>query len=165
MKTMLQLPPFFRWLLPILFSLPFLLVFPLWPPFVMFELGILIGSALLWFDEVYGWKWYAEPVGASPEVQTQPTPPQLVTRSPLFLLAYVPLALFVVTSTGSLVGTGLILAMGLILSFEMWEQRHDQTRFQQRFGQGLAHTFSLTDIQRLWVVGFMIVAVLTWLSL
>ncbi len=138
-----------------LFGLPFVFILPLWPSFVLFTIGLMIGVGLLWFDELYLWKWYSEPASTS----------QLITRSPLFLLIYIPLALFVVTSTGSRIGIGLILAMGIILTLEMWELRQNLPAFQQRFGQYLVHSFTLQQIQIIGVVSLLIVGVLTWLSL
>lgn len=118
---------------------------------VLFGVGIAIGVGLLWFDELFLRKWYGDE--------------QLITRSPLFLLTYVPLALFVVTSTGSRIGMGLVLGMGVILAFEMWRRRRDPNAFQYRFGKHLAHVFTPTDIQRLWIGAILIVGVLTCLSL
>jgi len=60
---------------------------------------------------------------------------RLITRSFFFLLAYVILAIFLITSSGSPLGIGLIMGIGLSLTFEMWQSRNFVEFFNEYFIQ------------------------------
>jgi hypothetical protein len=83
------------------------------------------------------------------------------SRSALFLLLFVPVAFFVITTSGSLFGSGFALGMGYVLAFEQLQARSDGVLFNQSFFQPLKRSLSLQQIQFI-AFGFLaIVLVLT----
>lgn len=48
---------------------------------------------------------------------------KLTTRSALFILAWIPLTLFAVTSTGSLFAEGLVMGLGLHVLYDLWRDQ------------------------------------------
>jgi hypothetical protein len=78
---------------------------------------------LFWFDQTVGYKYYVEPGKRV----------QLITRSPIFIAVSLPVTLFVVTSSGSTLGMGLVLALGMMLCGELWWWRKDLTVLNGRF--------------------------------
>jgi len=101
-------------------------------------IGMLVGLALLLFDEKIGYLWYAESENA-----------YLITRSPLFWLVYLPLALFVVTSAGSALGNGLILGLGAQLWVEMMLSYQHPEQFATRFLTQLSRPLSISEIKKI----------------
>ena len=106
--------------------------------------GLGLGIWLMKFDEWWGWRYYSESRGFWP----RPSSPQLITRSPIFLLSYWVLAVFLMTSSGSYLGMGLILGMGLVLISEMYQWRRQPSDFSYRFYQ---QTKTLTPMEVGWV--------------
>ena len=100
--------------------------------------GLYGGILLLWADEAIAYPKYqvmdGEHIG-------------LVSRSTLFLLSFIPLAIFMLTSSGSLLGMGLILGIGLSLSLEMLTLRRNPTDFRVRFLQQLKREISHQEVQ------------------
>lgn len=128
---------------------PFFFVVSPWMRFALFAVGVLLGYALLIFDRVRLFKFYNEDEELEQAEQNQ-RDPFLVTRSTLFLLALIPLGLFVITSTGSALGGGLMMGLLLGLIFEMWEYRRLPQIFKHRFLSQLKTDVSSSDIS--WIV-------------
>lgn len=133
----------------LLYTAPFFFIINPWTRFALFVLGVLLGLVLLILDEVYFYQHYNEKEELEAAQQAQ-QPPFLVTRSTLFLIALVPLGLFVVTSTGSALGGGLMMGIILGLMLELWEYRRLPQAFKQRFLSQLDAEISGGDIN--WVV-------------
>jgi hypothetical protein len=57
----------------------------------------------------------------------------LTTRSLFFLLIYIGMSLYVLTSTGSILGMGLILGIGLHFCLDFWWYKRDTTQFDDFF--------------------------------
>lgn len=116
-------------LLPIAVSVAivagFALVKASWLAALWLGLGLASGIALLKADEWWLRTWY--------EVPGQP----LITRSVLFMVAYIPLSLFVVTSSGSWLGSGLVIGIGLVLLAELYQFRQDETALRAHFAPHL----------------------------
>lgn len=110
-------------LVPLLVGAAFFFAFPTIVQFVLFMIGIVIAIIMMWFDEFKGYTWYSEPG----------KPVQLITRSPLFFAAYIPMTIFMITSSGSALGMGLVLAIGLILLAELFLMRADLEALNARF--------------------------------
>lgn len=110
-------------LAPIILGAPFFFAFPNVTQFILFMVGALIAVVILWFDEFKGYTWYAEP----------DSPVQLITRSPLFFAAYLPMTIFMVTSSGSALGMGIVLSIGWILLTELLLMRSDISALNARF--------------------------------
>lgn len=108
--------------------------------------GFYLGNALLWADSKFLYGYYNE---------LQTLPQQLLTRSIVFLLAYVGLAIFLITSSGNLLGIGIILGIGITLSIELWQYKSQPDLFHKMFLFQVKRNFSLLEIQRT-VWGFMI---------
>jgi hypothetical protein len=104
-----------------------------WLAALWLGLGLAGGIALLKADEWWLRTWY--------EVPGQP----LITRSVLFMVAYIPLSLFVVTSSGSWLGSGLVVGIGLVLLTELYLLRKDEAALRAHFAPHL-HVLSPRDI-------------------
>lgn len=77
---------------------------------LLFVLGAYLGNILLVVDSKLLYPKYNE---------MQTLPQRLITRSILFVLAYVVAAFFIVSSSGSSLGIGLVLAIGYSIWAEM----------------------------------------------
>lgn len=116
--------------------------------------GFYLANLLLWADGALLYRHYNE-------LQTEPK--QLITRSAVFLLAYVALGLFVITSTAAYIGHGLIFGLGVSLSAELLMQLRNPAIFQQRFLFQLERQLSVREMTQL-TYGFVAaVGVLTML--
>jgi hypothetical protein len=123
----------------VIYVLPLFLLIKPWTQYLLFILGGLLGIGLLVADELFLNHYYNEPVKLGSKNNKNPSTSQpnkaifLATRSTLFLLTFVPLAFFVITSTGSLLGIGLVMGLLLGLLHEMWQRRNKPQHFNQRF--------------------------------
>lgn len=106
---------------------------------IFFLSGFYLGNLLLWADGRFLYPFYNE-------LRTEPK--QLITRSVVFMIAYVFLALFVVTSSGSYIGTGMIFGIGLTLLSELYVLRTDSAAFHQKFLFQLKRQLSPIELQR-----------------
>jgi len=97
-----------------------------WSARILFVIGVVLGSLFLMADELFLFQYYFEK-------QIPAEEQQLITRSALFGVVLIPLALFVITSTGSRLGEGLIMGLILNLIVEMVEYRRPEAIFQERF--------------------------------
>lgn len=134
--------------LPLLLSLPYYFAFSSLTAWLLFVGGSVLGAALLIIDEKLGYQWYREP----DQITLSSDSIHLITRSLVFVGVYVPLALFIVTSSGSPLGMGLVLGMGLGLGLEMWLWGIHPELYQQRFGWQINHQFSVAHVRQ--VTGF-----------
>ncbi len=139
-----------RLLIPFFYLTPFYLVVqPVWR-YLLFVAGFILGLVLMVLDEASLAKFYQEPERTNSEFdQESNQSPYLVSRSTLFLIALVPLALFVVTSTGSALGSGLVLGLLLSLIIEMAFFRQLPQLFNQRFLTQLKTEFNQQQINQL----------------
>ena len=130
-----------------------LIVFALTWQWVLFAGGVGIGIVVLLADKQWLHRYYqmTPPSTVSPtspiEVQTALVP-YVATRSVLFLLTYMPLSLFVITSTKAVLGKGLVMGIGLVILYELWQYRQTATFFRQYFFRHLNHPLSSQDIFR-----------------
>lgn len=106
--------------------------------------GFYLGNLLLWVDGKILYSHYNE---------LQTLPKQLISRSALFLIAYIALAIFMVTSSGNLLGVGMVLGIGVTLATEMWETKIDSELFHRKFLFQVKRQLSLIELNRL-VLGF-----------
>ena len=156
--TSFKILPFF--VFPLLFSFPFFLRFGILTgdclSGLLFLIGMYLGSLLLYADEQWLYDFYKEQESEVVHKQEQPSfSPRLITRSALFLLALIPLTIFVVTSSGSLLGFGMILGIQLGLVIEIWTYWKKSAQlqltkiFQSRFLYDLKVGMSFKDIRLL----------------
>jgi len=94
---------------------------------ILFTLGVIGGVLLMIGDAQWLWRQYQLYVST-------PERPVLLTRSLLFLVAFWPLALFVVTTGSNPMGQGVIIGMGGILCWELWQKHSKFEVFKSYFG-------------------------------
>lgn len=121
--------------------------------YLLFVLGLLLGLLFLLVDKRWLYQYYRE---ESPnqlnqtENSNKPAqPPFLVTRSFLFLISLVPLSLFVVTSTGSALGSGLILGIIIGLLQEMWHYFRYPAWFNHVFMSQMKESLSAAVVRQI----------------
>lgn len=167
-------------LLPLLYSLFFIRSFPNWWSFAFFIFGTYIGFQILFFDRLLHafylypetefnqlvralWKNkdYLGVIKALAQAETLQE--KLLTRSVLFLIVYVVMTVFVLTSTGSVVGTGLMLGMGLHYTYDFWRYSRSPEKFAKQYLWQVKKSFSDQEIRGFvigWTVFFVIVTLL-----
>ena len=141
----------FQYLMPILFAMLFYVVRVMpndqsYLQVLWFVLGSYLGNLLLWLDGAVLYPRYNE-------LQTYPQ--KLITRSVLFIIAFLGAALFILTSSGSSLGAGMIIGIGVSLIGEMVAYLRQPQLFQQRFLYQLKRQVPAGE-QRLYVVVFAI---------
>ncbi len=94
-----------------------------WWSVVWLIVGGVIGLAMLRADELY----------LLPNYRKNETDTKLITRSPLFLMVFALLALFVLTSSDQYVGFGVIFGISIGLLVEGWSLTSRPAEFASRF--------------------------------
>jgi len=90
---------------------------------------------------------------------------QPVLHSTYFLLIYLPLALFVITSSGSAVGVGLILGIGVYYLTDLWTHYNDHPYITHTYLSEIKHTFTASQARYfLWsvVAIFVLLTIMVW---
>mgnify|MGYP000919113805 CR=1 FL=1 len=113
-----------------------------WFRYALFVIGVIMATILLILDEEKLYSFYQET-----EHQEGAKDIYLATRSTLFLLTLIPLAFFVVSSTGSAIGSGFVLGLILNLVSEMWLLRDSPEQFSIRFLSQLKKKLSPIQIK------------------
>lgn len=119
---------------------------------IMFVIGLLLGMGLLEADENFFFKYYVDLAVATNEKR-------LATRSLLFILLLFPLGLFLMTSTGSVIGVGMFLSIISGLALEFFILRNDRKSFQERFLHQLKRDIT-TDEQQIFTTFFISATIL-----
>ena len=145
---------FFQYLTPLVYAvlLYFIHIMPTDGQFgtvLLFLIGFYIGNMIMWLDGAVIYPYYN---------QLRTEPKQLMTHSVVFGLAYIPVSLFLHTSSGSVLGSGLVFAIGLTIASELFAFRLDDQSFQHRFLFQLKRQLSAQEITRVvWsAIGFML---------
>jgi hypothetical protein len=86
-----------------------------------------------------------------------------VSYSLYFLLVYIVLAFYVVTSTGSVFGTGIVLGLGLLYASHFILEYEHTSRLRERFLPELRHTVSDQDVKKMLAVFVILFGLLTFL--
>ena len=102
-----------------------------WQTFFGFTFAYLFGTALLYLDEQYLYTLYQEKIESADNNTSHF--PELASRNLLFLLSLPFLSIFVITSSGSVMGIAMILAINFYLLIEMWQLKDEFLLFQSRF--------------------------------
>jgi hypothetical protein len=113
--------------------------------FLQWSLGILVGVGILLADRLWLVKWYTEEIGPTPNGDRQ-----LITHSGLFLASFVVVAFFVLSSSGSFIGSGVVGGMAWGLALQMIKCRQRST-LSRHFFQDVKEPLSL--LQEKWLVG------------
>lgn len=119
---------------------------------VTFILAYSAGVSLLYLDEQLLYRFYAEKIDSGEENASHF--PALASRNLFFILMLPFLSIFVLTSSGSILGIALILAINFYLLIEMWQLRDEFLLFKDRF-------FALSKIQ----TSTQLVHKISWLAL
>lgn len=98
---------------------------------IAFIAAYFLGVFLLYADEQFLYKFYDEKIGSS--IQSDSHFPSLASRNSLFLFILPLLSIFVLTSSGSILGIALILSINFYLLIEMWQLRDEFLIFKERF--------------------------------
>lgn len=145
-------------IIPALFSLIYyFLQKNLWGT-IFYLSGWYLGQLLMFSDKNIVYKYYYESIHDKND-----TFARLITRSILFIIAYFGLALFIVTSTGSAIGMGLILGIGLVLAFELWNSRTYVEFFNQYFIQSNRNwkQTEITNFIRFFLAFYVVICILS----
>lgn len=121
-------------------------------------LGWYAGMALMILDKKQLYLYYYESVHLAQDKFAR-----LITRSLLFILAYFALSIFIVTSSGSSLGMGIISGIGLILGFELWQSKDFVEFFNQYFIQAKKQ-WNKNEIDRFVKFFLVFYTVITFLS-
>lgn len=113
-----------------------------WSQILLFIFSYGLGLFLMLGDEKYLQKIYLD------ELEEK----ILITRSPLFVLILPFLSIFVLTSTGSIVGIGLIMALNLVTLIEIWQLSTKEDLFNQNFLQNTKKRVNLSEIRIIQIV-------------
>jgi len=124
-----------------------------WVSLLLVVLAYCAGVLILWLDEFYLHRLYCENDSDG-----------LATRSTIFLLSLPLLSIFVLTSTGSIFGVAMVMAMNSYLCLEMWALYQEPILFKERFFSSFA-VLKMSQIQRfcLLVTAYVTVMWLMWL--
>jgi hypothetical protein len=117
----------------------------IWTQIILFIFAYGLGLFLMLGDEKYLQKIYAD------ELEEK----ILITRSPLFILILPFLSIFILTSSGSVPGMALIMAINFVMLIEIWQLASQEKLFNQFFLQGIKKKLSLEEIQIV-KIGFLI---------
>ncbi len=112
-------------IISLIYISPFYFVLTSLERLILFAIGVSIGLLLLVADQNLFYSYYNE--------QQDLEDIYLVTRSAAFLLTLIPLSLFVITSTMSMLGIGVVMSLILNLLVEMSVYRRWPQAFKKRF--------------------------------
>lgn len=150
-------------ILPTIYSLFFFFTFPNKLDFVKFLLGVNLGFLLFFIDRILH-IFFIEPETEFSQtmravwkekkyrqffkflITSTNLQRRLVTRSAFFFVAYVATAIFMLTSTGSVIGAGIILGIGLHFCFDFLLYRRDMQKFHEHFLWQIKRQFADTEV-------------------
>jgi len=104
----------------------------------IFVLGLFLGVLFLFLDQSFFAPKYFQQ-GVAKKV--------VMTRSFLFVLALIPLGIFLITSSGSNLGMGMYFALFSGIIIEMILQRNDSVRFNNLFLSQLKTPFAASQVK------------------
>ncbi len=165
---------FLQFLVLLIYALPFYLVIHPLTQYLLFLGGLVAGRLFLLLDEKLFFKFYQNDEQAKSESNTETAfspaqmvsttlnkQPTYVTRSVIFMLAYVGLAFYMVTSGGNRLAQGLVLGMGLSLLVEMWQKRNMPVAFNQYFLSQLKISLDKKAVAKIILAMFCFLLILT----
>jgi hypothetical protein len=161
----------FHVLVPFIYSAFFFFSFPGGViNFGLFVIGVLIGFQILFADRIVHafylypetefntlvrelWKRGDVKGMLKALAQAETLQEKLLTRSALFLIVYIFMTIFVLTSTGSVVGFGIMLGMGLHYTVDFWRYSKDPKKFAKQYLWQVKRVLSPQEI-RAFVLGW-----------
>jgi hypothetical protein len=141
----------------------FVFAFPHPADYAQFLIGLSLGFSLFFLDRVFDvffirpetefsqivrgeWKKRKFWSMVSTILQGKELQEKLITRSILFLIAYVAVAIFVLTSTGSILGIGLVLGIGFHFCMDFIRYRKDLEKFNSHFLWQVKRKFAKQEV-------------------
>jgi hypothetical protein len=118
---------------------------------ILLAVGLVVGNLLIFGDR----KWLKTYYGGQ----------DLMTQSLLFLLAMAPLGLFVVTSTGSWLGIGIVVGFEIQTSWLMYKASRDIELFHRQYLVQLKRKLTRQEIGIMVVLQVLVTVLLILLSL
>lgn len=125
---------------------------------IIFFVGLILGMFFLEADKRWFKKYYSTELNSYGGVD-------LITRSLVFVLLLIPLSLFVVTSTGSEIGSGLVLGIWIFLLAEMYRAKQDIDLFHMIFLSQLKKRLNKKDVDYLLMSVFGFILLLVFLTI
>ena len=155
-----------HFLLPIGYSALFFTSFESSQLYGLFVIGIFAGFGFLQIDRVIhaffidpehefsvalqqAWRERRPVFFIKLLLQAQTMQQRLMTRSVLFMLTYIALTLYVLTSTGSALGAGFMLGLGLHYCLDLWLYQRDVTLFHEHFLWQLKRQLAVQEVRSL----------------
>lgn len=147
-----------KFLIPPLYGVIYFLVSDNWLASIYYTIGWYLGFLLMSLDKNTLYKYYYESIHKKDDKFAR-----LVTRSILFIMSYFVLSIFLITSSGSAIGMGLVMGIGLVLSFELWNSRNYVDFFNQYFIQSKKkwNKVEITNFIRFFLVFYFLVSFLS----
>ena len=105
-----------------------------WQSYGLLAVGLALGLLATFLDAQYLFRYYQDTASVNPT--------HLATRSTLFLLALVPLSLFVLTSTGSPLGVGLVVGLVSSVMIDMCLNARRPEAFADQFLYQIKRNFT-----------------------
>jgi len=124
----------FKLIFSLLFLISLVIFYKAWQnlaTLIAFVLAYSAAVLLLYLDEQFLYKFYAEKIDNGEESALHF--PALASRNFFFILILPFLSIFVLTSSGSVLGIALILAINFYLLIEIWQLRDEFLLFKDRF--------------------------------
>lgn len=131
-----------------------------WLEVGLLVLGTAIGVAILFADRLYLHQYYAE---AGDQAADTAHVPGLVTRSLVFMMTLIPLGLFIISSTGSRLGVGVLLGFIGGLTLELWWFREQVELFHQLYLFQLRRRMSAEEVSRMVLIAAAVLCAATLL--
>lgn len=153
-----------------------------WVQGVMLTLGVLVGVYVLFLDRIvyaysypkeqlsqqFTWLWKQRKYGQALRLLDDRRSEQqkLTFRSALFMVVWVFLAFFALTSTASVFGKGVVMGLMLHVLFDAWRlQNMDSGRLNTRLFWQVGRKFSHEEqLVFLWIMTGIFVFLSTWLG-
>lgn len=128
-----------------------------WAETIFLMVGMFGGFGLLLADAEWLHQYYFK--GAEENTHDESMSPELITRSALFIMTLVPLTIYMLTSTGSALGMGLLLGILIGLSLEMFTLRLKPLEFKARFLTQIKRVYTGEEIEWIAIIfsGFTVV--------
>jgi len=126
-----------------------------WLPLILLFTGYVAGWLLILVDA----RWLAPNYQKYLENSGQKI---VLTRSFLFLFVFWPLTIFIITSSLSPIGQGLVLGIGSVLGWQMWQHQRDVEDFKRYFQLPGKSQLTQRDLKRMtygWL-GLLVIMVL-----
>lgn len=130
-------------------------------------LGWTLGLVGMWLDRHWGWRKYAPLInGSDQNARDSGETGKIISRSLLFLAMFWPLTIFLLSSSTSPIGSGLLLGIGWTVVGELWQKHRDLAGFKTFFGLPPHSKLTTTELKigtYIWGILISISSLVVWL--